>query len=67
MQDALISSLNEKQISIPELATVVGAQRGLNILASANTRDRGVNEMSAALKRKLHKPEPKVKPAPKTT
>jgi MoxR-like ATPase len=54
VQDALISILSEKQISIPELGTVVGAQRGFNILATANTRDRGVNEMSAALKRRFN-------------
>ena len=54
VQDALISILSEKQISIPELGTVVGAERGFNVLATANTRDRGVNEMSAALKRRFN-------------
>jgi MoxR-like ATPase len=54
VQDALISILSEKQISIPELATMVTAQRGFNVLATANTRDRGVNEMSAALKRRFN-------------
>ncbi|MBI5536259.1 MAG: AAA family ATPase [Deltaproteobacteria bacterium] len=54
VQDALISILSEKQIAIPELGSIVGAQRGFNILATANTRDRGVNEMSAALKRRFN-------------
>jgi MoxR-like ATPase len=54
IQDSLISILSEKQTSIPELAEVVTAQRGFNIIATANTRDRGVNEMSAALKRRFN-------------
>src|SRR6185312_9401864 len=37
-----------------ELSEVVSAQRGFNIIATANTRDRGVNEMSAALKRRFN-------------
>jgi len=54
IQDSLISILSEKQTSIPELGDVVSAQRGFNIIATANTRDRGVNEMSAALKRRFN-------------
>ncbi len=54
IQDALISILSEKQIVIPELGTAVAAQRGFNLIATANTRDRGVNEMSAALKRRFN-------------
>jgi MoxR-like ATPase len=54
IQDSLISILSEKQTSIPELGEVVAAQRGFNIIATANTRDRGVNEMSAALKRRFN-------------
>ncbi|MBP6632280.1 MAG: AAA family ATPase [Kofleriaceae bacterium] len=54
IQDALISILSEKQLGIPELAEVVTAQRGFNLIATANTRDRGVNEMSAALKRRFN-------------
>lgn len=54
VQDALISLLSEKQIAIPELNQTVSAQRGFNIIATANTRDRGVNEMSAALKRRFN-------------
>jgi len=54
IQDALISILSEKQIAVPELNEVMSAQRGFNIIATANTRDRGVNEMSAALKRRFN-------------
>lgn len=54
MQDALISILSEKTISIPELGREVPAERGFSIIATANTRDRGVNEMSAALKRRFN-------------
>src|SRR4030095_7581121 len=53
IQDALISILSEKQIAIPELGEIVSAQRGFNVIATANTRDRGVNEMSSALKRRF--------------
>ncbi len=54
VQDALISILSEKQIAIPELNASVSAERGFSIIATANTRDRGVNEMSAALKRRFN-------------
>jgi len=54
VQDSLISILSEKQIAIPELGELVSAQRGFNIIATANTRDRGVNEMSTALKRRFN-------------
>ena len=54
VQDALISILSEKQIAIPELDTVVPASRGFAIIATANTRDRGVNDMSSALKRRFN-------------
>jgi MoxR-like ATPase len=54
IQDALISILSEKAIVIPELGTQIAAQRGFNLIATANTRDRGVNEMSAALKRRFN-------------
>src|SRR6185503_11449536 len=54
IQDSLISILSEKQTSIPELGELVSAQRGFNIIATANTRDRGVNEMSTALKRRFN-------------
>jgi MoxR-like ATPase len=54
VQDALISILSEKQIAIPELDEVVAARRGFAVIGTANTRDRGVNEMSAALKRRFN-------------
>jgi MoxR-like ATPase len=54
IQDALISITSEKNISIPELAAEIPAKRGFSIIATANTRDRGVNDMSAALKRRFN-------------
>jgi MoxR-like ATPase len=54
VQDALISILSEKRISVPELATEVPAVKGFSVIATANTRDRGVNDMSAALKRRFN-------------
>jgi MoxR-like ATPase len=53
VQDTLISVLSEKAIAIPELGVVQPARRGFNVIATANTRDRGVNEMSAALRRRF--------------
>ncbi len=54
VQDALISILSEKRISVPELAIEIAAQKGFSVIATANTRDKGVNEMSAALKRRFN-------------
>jgi MoxR-like ATPase len=54
VQDALISLLSEKRISVPELMTEVPAAKGFSVIATANTRDRGVNDMSAALKRRFN-------------
>ena len=57
VQDALISILSEKYISIPELrggSNVVFARPGFNLIATANSRDRGVNELSTALKRRFN-------------
>jgi MoxR-like ATPase len=54
VQDALISILSEKRIAIPELANEVPAVKGFSVIATANTRDRGVNDMSAALKRRFN-------------
>jgi len=54
VQDALISILSEKTVAIPELSKELPAQRGFSIIATANTRDRGVNEMSSALKRRFN-------------
>ena len=54
VQDALISILSEKRISVPELSMEVPAKKGFSVIATANTRDKGVNEMSAALKRRFN-------------
>jgi MoxR-like ATPase len=57
VQDALISILSEKYVSIPELAGGAGiifAEPGFNIIATANSRDRGVNDLSTALKRRFN-------------
>ena len=56
VQDALISILSEKYISIPELPgdNAVFARPGFNIIATANSRDRGVNDLSSALKRRFN-------------
>lgn len=56
VQDALVSILSEKNIAIPELpdANTVFAKPGFNIIATANSRDQGVNDLSAALKRRFN-------------
>ncbi|WP_428240183.1 AAA family ATPase [Gynuella sp.] len=54
VQDTLITVLSEKMLPIPELNDVVYAQRGFNIIATANNRDKGVNELSSALKRRFN-------------
>jgi len=54
IQDSLISLLSEKLIAIPELGAEVTARKGFNIIATANTRDRGINDMSSALKRRFN-------------
>jgi len=54
VQDALITVLSEKALPIPELDSEVQARRGFNLVATANDRDRGINELSAALKRRFN-------------
>lgn len=56
VQDSLISILSEKYISIPELDddNIVYAKEGFNVVATANSRDKGVNELSSALKRRFN-------------
>ncbi|MEU7096978.1 AAA family ATPase [Streptomyces longwoodensis] len=58
VQDALISILSEKYISVPELDSdsdsIVFAQPGFSVIATANSRDRGVNDLSSALKRRFN-------------
>jgi MoxR-like ATPase len=54
VQDTLITILSEKTLPIPELNQEVQAAKGFNVIATANNRDRGVNEMSAALTRRFN-------------
>ena len=54
VQDSLITVLSEKSLPIPELGDEVQAVKGFNIIATANDRDRGVNELSSALKRRFN-------------
>lgn len=57
VQDSILSLLSDRVMAIPELgaqADMVFAVEGFNVIATANTRDRGVNEMSAALKRRFN-------------
>jgi MoxR-like ATPase len=54
VQDSLITVLSEKTLPIPELASEVQAVRGFSVIATANNRDKGVNELSAALKRRFN-------------
>ena len=54
VQDALISILSEKRLSVPELGLEVPAAKGFSVIATANTRDKGVNDMSAALTRRFN-------------
>ena len=54
VQDALITILSEKMLPIPELGTEVQAVKGFNVVATANNRDKGVNELSSALLRRFN-------------
>jgi len=54
VQDALITILSEKTLPIPELDSEVQATKGFNVIATANNRDRGVNELSSALQRRFN-------------
>lgn len=56
VQDSLVSILSDKAIAVPELpdANMVRARPGFNVIATANSRDQGVNELSAALKRRFN-------------
>ncbi len=54
VQDTLITILSEKTLPIPELNSEVQATRGFNVIATANNRDKGVNELSSALKRRFN-------------
>lgn len=57
VQDVLVSVLSDKVLMVPELEgpdRVLLARPGFNVVGSANLRDRGVNEMSSALKRRFN-------------
>jgi MoxR-like ATPase len=54
VQDTLITILSEKMMPVPELNMEVQAIRGFNIIATANNRDKGVNELSSALRRRFN-------------
>jgi len=54
VQDTLITILSEKALPVPELNTEIQAVRGFNLIATANNRDKGVNELSSALKRRFN-------------
>jgi MoxR-like ATPase len=54
VQDTLITILSEKALPIAELNDEVQAVKGFNVIATANNRDKGVNELSSALKRRFN-------------
>ncbi|MHA7821025.1 MAG: ATP-binding protein [Erythrobacter sp.] len=54
VQDTLITVLSEKMLPIPELDDAIHAKPGFNVIATANNRDKGVNELSSALKRRFN-------------
>lgn len=54
VQDALITILSEKVLPVPELNTDIPASKGFNLIATANDRDRGINELSSALRRRFN-------------
>ncbi len=54
VQDALITILSERMLPVPELGQVVQAVKGFNVIATANDRDRGINDLSSALKRRFN-------------
>ena len=54
VQDTLITLLSEKILPVPELSSEIQAKRGFNIIATANDRDKGVNDLSSALRRRFN-------------
>ncbi len=54
VQDTLITVLSEKTLPVPELNSEVQARKGFSVIATANDRDKGVNELSSALKRRFN-------------
>jgi MoxR-like ATPase len=54
VQDALITILSEKLLPMPELGRLEQAVQGFNVIATANDRDRGINDLSSALRRRFN-------------
>lgn len=54
VQDTLITILSEKTLPVPELGMEVQARKGFNVIATANNRDKGVNDLSSALMRRFN-------------
>ena len=54
VQDGMITTLSEKTLPVPELGMEVQARPGFNLIATANDRDRGVNDLSSALRRRFN-------------
>lgn len=57
IQDTLLSIMSDRVMLVPEFegdGRTLFSRAGFNCIATANTRDRGVNEMSAALKRRFN-------------
>lgn len=54
VQDSLLTILSEKSLPVPELGSEVQAVKGFNVIATANDRDKGVNDLSSALKRRFN-------------
>ena len=54
VQDTLITLLSEKNLPVPELGIEYQAVQGFSVIATANNRDKGVNELSSALKRRFN-------------
>lgn len=54
ISDTLISVLSDQVMPVPELGETLFARAGFNLIGTANTRDKGVNEMSSALKRRFN-------------
>ena len=56
IQDSLISVMSDKILNVPELGDsgFLFARPGFNVIGTANTRDKGVNEMSSALERRFN-------------
>jgi MoxR-like ATPase len=54
VQDSFITILSEKALPVPELNLQFQAIPGFTVIATANDRDRGVNQMSSALARRFN-------------